>query len=243
MLGLRSPAMTATDDLARAKERGWREVRAIDDAYARGDLDDAGWHRAIAALIEPAYLGADTAEGGSGYTGTREAWENARGLIADALARSGTFLDVGCANGLLMESIVAWGARRGFAVDPYGLDILPALAERARTRLPRWADRIFVGNALGWRPPMRFDHVRTGLDYVPAPRRRELVAWLVERVVAPGGRLIIGTTNEEIAKPELEPQLVAWGHAIAGRAERPHRVPEVAYRVVWIDRSVGVTRP
>jgi SAM-dependent methyltransferase len=222
-----------------AKGRGWREIRAIDEAHARGELDDTGWHRAIAALIEPAYLGADTVEGGSGYSGTPEAWQYARSLLADALATSGTFLDIGCANGLLMESIVAWGAARGLAIEPYGLDILPAHAARARARLPRWADRIFVGNALGWTPPHRFDHVRTGLEYVPPPRRRELVAWLLDEVVAPGGRLIIGTQNEEIAHPEVEPQLAAWGFAIAGRAERPHRVPEIAYRVVWVDRSRG----
>jgi len=219
-----------------AKERGWREVRAIDDAHARGDLDDDGWHRAIAALIEPAYLGADTIEGGSGYTGTRGAWEHARGLIADGLARSGTFLDVGCANGLLMESIVVWGAARGIAVEPYGLEILPSLADRARARLPHWANRIFVGNALGWVPVTRFDHVRTGLDYVPPRRRRELVAWMLDKVVEPGGRLILGTHNEERATRDLEGKLADWGYTIAGRAERPHRVPEVAYRVVWIDR-------
>jgi hypothetical protein len=223
------------DDLERAKEGAWREVRAIDDAHARGELDDAAWHRAMADLVEPAYLGAATDEGGSGYTGTPERWAHARGLIADALAKSGTFLDIGCANGLLMESIVAWGAERGLAIEPFGLDILPSFAERARTRLAQWADRIFVGNAVDWLPPHRLDHVRTCVDYVPAPRRRALVAHLLEHVVAPGGRLILGTHNEERARPELEPQLAAWGYPIAGRVERAHRHPEIAYRVVWID--------
>jgi SAM-dependent methyltransferase len=217
------------------KDRAWQQLAVIDDAYARGELDDAGWHRAIAAIIEPAYLRAASFEGGSGYSGTHEAWTHARSLIADGLARSGTFLDVGCANGLLMESIVAWGAARGLAIEPYGLDILPSLAERARARLPQWAERIFVGNALGWEPPQRFDHVRTGLEYVPGPRQRELVAWLLAHVVTPGGRLIFGTTNEARAEPELEPLLASWGYRIAGRSERPHRVRDVVYRVVWLD--------
>jgi hypothetical protein len=30
-------------------------------------------------------------------------------------------------------------------VEPYGVDISPALAELARRRLPRWADRIWTG--------------------------------------------------------------------------------------------------
>ena len=58
-----------------------------------------------------------------------------------------------CANGLLMESIVEWAA---FPVEPYGLDFAPRLVARARERLPRWADRIFLGEALTWEPPHRF---------------------------------------------------------------------------------------
>ncbi|MGH3076917.1 MAG: hypothetical protein ACRDPZ_01900 [Gaiellaceae bacterium] len=34
-------------------------------AYARGELDDAGWHVAMAGLVVPAYLAAMTPEGGS----------------------------------------------------------------------------------------------------------------------------------------------------------------------------------
>jgi hypothetical protein len=49
------------DDLASAKQRAWREVAAIDDAHARGEIDDAGWHRAMATLVVPAYLGAPAA--------------------------------------------------------------------------------------------------------------------------------------------------------------------------------------
>jgi hypothetical protein len=33
-------------------------------------------------------------------------------------------------------------------IEPYGPELTPALAELARRRLPEWADRIFVGNAL-----------------------------------------------------------------------------------------------
>jgi hypothetical protein len=44
-----------------------------------------------------------------------------------------------------MESVAAWCAERGLAIEPYGVDISPALAELARRRLPQWADRIWVG--------------------------------------------------------------------------------------------------
>jgi hypothetical protein len=72
-----------------------------------------------------------------------------------------------------MESVAAWCAERGLAIEPYGVDISPALAELARRRLPQWADRIWVGNAVNWRPPggMRFDYVHILLDCVPRARR------------------------------------------------------------------------
>jgi SAM-dependent methyltransferase len=224
--------------LAAAKEGCWREVAAIDAAYARGDLDDGGWHAAMAELVVPAYVSAKTVQGGSGHGGTAEDWEYSRGVVAEAIERTGTFLDVGCANGLLMESVARWSRAKGLEVEPYGLDISPELAEVARRRLPAWADRIHVGNALGWTPPFRFDIVRTGLEYVPPGRRRDLVDWLLEGMVAPGGRLVVGKFNEEVGSRELEEQLTSWGFRLAGRAERPHRhEPRLAYRVVWIDAS------
>lgn len=52
-------------------EGAWREVAEVDAAYERGDIDDAGWHRAMADLIVPAYLAGDVRRG-SGHSGTAE---------------------------------------------------------------------------------------------------------------------------------------------------------------------------
>ncbi len=125
-----------------------------------------------------------------------------------------------------MESMAVWAG-----VEPYGLDISPELAELARRRLPRWADRIWVGNALEWEPPRRFDVARTGLDYVPPPRRRELV----EHLLAFAGRVVIGVFNEERVERALEAEVASWGFDPAGRSERPHPHPRLAYRAFWID--------
>jgi hypothetical protein len=214
------------EKLAAAKERSWREVAAIDDAYARGELDEAGWHEAMAALVVPAYLAGETAAAGSGSSRDAAGWEYARSLLADAVVPGQPFLDVGCANGHLMESMAAWAG-----VEPYGLEIAPELAELARRRLPQWADRIWVGNAAEWEPPRRFDAIRTGLDYVPPPRRRALVGHLLGFT----DRLIIGVHNEERAERVLEAEVASWGFAIAGRNERPHPHPQLAYRAFWID--------
>jgi hypothetical protein len=216
------------EELASAKEGGWREIAAIDEAYARGELDEEGWHEAMAALVVPAYLAAETPQGGSGSSRDDAGWERARSLLVAAVAPGETFLDVGCANGLLMESMAAWAA-----VEPYGLDISPELVERARGRLPQWADRIWVGNAAVWTPPRRFDVVRTGLDYVPPPRR----AALLEHLLSYSSRVVVGVFNEERDARALERLVVDAGFAIEGRAERPHPHPQLAYRAFWIDAS------
>jgi SAM-dependent methyltransferase len=217
-------------DVRDSIDRGWRTDAAIDAAYERGELDDDGWHQAMAAAIVPAYLAGDVRRG-SGHTGTAEDWEHSRGIIAELIDRDRalTLLDIGCANGLLMESVARWCPQ----VEPYGLDISPELAARARERLPHWADRIFVGNALGWQPPRRFDVVRTGLEYVPRPRRPALLAHLL----AMTDLLIVGKYNEEIESHAIERDLAAWGFAIARVVERPHRTDaRVCYRAVSIQR-------
>jgi SAM-dependent methyltransferase len=217
---------TLDEELEAAKEGAWREMAAIDAAYARGELDDAGWHAANAALVVSAYLAAESPEGGSGSSRDAAGWEYARSLLADAAVPGQSFLDIGCANGHLVECMSRWAG-----IEPYGLEISPALAELARTRLPQWSDRIWVGNALDWLPPRTFDVVRTGLDYVPAPRRRQLL----EHLLSYSGRVVVGVFNEERDERSLEHLVAAWGFEVAGRTEREHPHPRLAYRALWID--------
>ena len=155
-------------------------------------------------LYEAHYLAAETLYGASGHGGDAASWEAVRRPIMQGLDRDGTFLDVGCANGLLMESVAAWSEHR---IEPYGLDFAPRLVELARRRLPHWADRIFLGDVCKWDPPRRFDFVRTELVYVPAAERRRLVERIVGRVLAPAGALLAcGYGGERVA-----PELREWG--------------------------------
>lgn len=226
-----------------AKNRAWPQLEHWNRALDAGEIDDARWYREVSAFIVPAYLAGDNPRAQSGSDGTVEDWTYKRGLLADAVDRDGTFLDVGCASGYLMETLAVWCHERGHAVEPYGLDISPELAGLARRRLPQWAGRIFTGNAIDWtppRPPGRFDVVRTGLEYVPPPRQRDLVERLLRDVVAPGGRLIVGVYSEERdatrAGPPEEERLAAWGYRVTGSTERPHRHDvRLVYRVFWID--------
>ena len=167
------------------------------------------------ALHETKYLAGRNPREQSGFGRDAADWEKYRRPVAAAIDRGGSFLDVGCANGLLMESVAAWAREDGHRVEPYGLELSGKLAALARERLPHWRDRIFTGNALFWEPPVRFDFVRTELVYVPPSRRRELAARLLERVVAPGGRLIVcsyGSSRPEGARPEpLVDEIRSWG--------------------------------
>jgi hypothetical protein len=52
-------------------------------------------------------------------------------MIVDGIDSDGTFLDLGCANGPLMESVVEWAAERGHRIEPYGVDLAPGLAQLA----------------------------------------------------------------------------------------------------------------
>ncbi len=230
------------DEVRDSIERGWRELHEIDAALECGEIDEDGWHAAVLAIIEPAYLDAATPQGQSGHSGDRARWEKARRLVLDGVTGDGTFLDVGCANGLLMESVHAWAAEDGQVLEPYGVEISAALADLARRRCPQWADRIWTANALGWRPPRRFHYVRTGLDYVPPVRRPDLVRHLLDHVVAPDGRLLVGVTNERQDRPGLAAALRSWGFAVAGTATRPHPHEALERTVHWLDGEARAVR-
>jgi SAM-dependent methyltransferase len=218
-----------SDPYAHLKDNAWRELAEIDERLEKGEIDEEEWHRATQALLVPAYLAAETPWEQSGKTGTAEDWELSRRLVADAIDRDGSFLDVGCASGYLMECLPRW---TDHAVEPYGLDLSPELAALARRRLPAWPDRIAVGNALQWNPQRRFTYVRTGLDYVPRGRRQELV----EHLLPLCERLVVGVFGEHVSERTTEELLRAWCHEPAGRSVRPNpRKPGMEYRVLWLD--------
>lgn len=212
------------------------ELRRLARA-AREAIADEDWFRDNRRLLERAYLSHDDPYAQSGKSGGRASWELARRFTAGALDRDGTFLDLGCANGLLMESIVEWAQLdRGLAIEPYGLDISAELVALARRRLPRWADRIWVGNAWDWRPSRRFDFVHTLPELVPDHLRRAWLGRVLGDFVAPGGRLLLRRGDpypgdpdrrrlrEVLAEAGVEPD----GELVQQRPGKP------AVRVAWV---------
>lgn len=155
----------------------------------------AQWFDANKTLLETAYLSGQHPwqQSGVGLHTPRTAadWEMLRRPIADCIDRSGSFLDIGCANGYLLECILQWANERGHIIHPYGLDLSEKLIELAKVRLPHFAYHLYVGNAWTWIPPRTFDYVRTELVYVPTELYQPYVSRLLERYLNTDGRLLV----------------------------------------------------
>lgn len=226
--------------LQESKNGGHSLLSGLEQELRSGKITEQQWYERVAAVITPAYLAAGNPRAQSGHSGDETGWEWARSLVLEGVNRNGSFLDIGCANGHLMDSVEEWGKNKGLALELHGLDIAPELVALAKERLPRFASRIYTGNAMEWEPPFRFDFVRTGLEYVPSMRVQDYLQRLFSLYVAPGGRVLIGTFNEEKSEhaegPLTEERLKTWGFCVAGSWSREHRRdPRLLYRVIALD--------
>jgi SAM-dependent methyltransferase len=179
------------------------------------------WFETTKQVLETAYLAGKQPwqQSGVGLHTPRTAqdWEVLRKPIADCLTFSGTFLDIGCANGYLLECILRWTQERGLHIIPYRLDFSEKLVALARQRLPQFQDHIFVGNVWNWLPPQTFTYVNTTLDYIPDALREAFVHRLLKRFVEPGGLLLIARylgRSTDLPIISLEGELQQWGFSI-----------------------------
>jgi SAM-dependent methyltransferase len=204
-----------------------------------GRLTDEAYYRDNRRTLERAYLRAESPRAQSGFGGDAAAWRARRRQVADAVVRDGTFLDVGCANGHLAESVVGWCAERGVTVEPYGVDIAPGLVALARRRLPRWADRFWVGNAVDWTHPagMRFDAVHVLLDAVPVLRRADLLRHHLDATVAPGGRLLVSDYAVRW-EPRTDAVVAGLGFPVGGWLPSPDPT-RPSPGLAWVERPPG----
>jgi SAM-dependent methyltransferase len=181
------------------------------DDVALADLQD--WFAGVKQTLETAYIASPTAWQQSGKSGTFEDWTRLRIANIAPVERSGTYLDIGCANGYLLECLVAWAKLKGLKITPHGLDYSAKLVDLARQRLQS-SGNIYWGNAWDWTPLQSFDYVRTELDYVPYNYRQPFVERLLAEFVAPGGRLIISqyrSRRDDLSQDWINPELEGYG--------------------------------
>jgi hypothetical protein len=193
----------------------------------------------LLAELERSYLSTDDPIRQSGFGGGPERWRQEREPILDAIEVSGDLLDVGCANGYLLECLVEWGRGRSLDIVPHGVDFGARLIEEARRRLPDHAVNLHVGNAWEWVPPRRYRYVYSVHDCVPGAFLGRFVERMLSEFVERGGRLIVGAYGSRSRGTDpfdVASFLRSIGLDVAGTA-RGGRPPVSAF--AWVDASAG----
>lgn len=178
------------------------------------NLED--WFAEVKQTLETAYQSASTPWQQSGKSGTFEDWTRLRIANLAPVVRSGTYLDIGCANGYLLECLVVWARLKGIELTPYGLDYSAELITLAQHRLQS-SGNLYVANAWSWIPPQRFDYVRTELDYVPRNHRKAFVERLLAEMVAQDGRLIVSqyrSRQDDLSQGWIDQELESYGYQV-----------------------------
>jgi SAM-dependent methyltransferase len=197
------------------------EIAAAHADFESGRIDEDTLYARVEEPLTDTYLSHAEPWRQSGKSGDDMDWRWSRELTLDLAKDGDAILDVGCANGYLMESLHVWGSERGIRIEPYGVDISWRLASLARRRLPQWADNVYTGNVMNWTPPRRFDIVHTALDYMPAARRAEHVNRVLNEFLVPGGYLVMRAARMPVT-PDPGEELEAAGFRPDGRIEARH---------------------
>jgi len=206
-----------------------RETRAVTE-FDR-------WDERTTEMLRDAYLagGAGPRVSGAG-DGSEGEWRAKRQHLAVPMDVNGSWLDIGCANGHLLATLPIWTRERGVVVEAHGLELIPELADLARSLHPELADRIWTGSVVTWVPPRKFRYVTALDDAVPPDRLGVLVERLLADFLEPGGRVIVSSyTNPGDAPRPLFSALTHCGFPPSGtiHIDRPNREPLLT---AWIDR-------
>ena len=212
----------------------------LDAALADGAISEEQWYEYRKRATAETYLPKDNPRAQSGHGGDEARWRYTRVLmVLEAIHKSGSFLDVGCANGHLVECLKRWITGTELSVEFYGVDISDELIEVAKARLPDWPDRFFTANAVTWTPPRKFDVVHAHeISYAPKNRQREFLEHLLENYLNPGGRLIIGPWAVDRDCTDLEESLAAWGYQPTGTLLKTQGDdPALTRKMIWFDKT------
>lgn len=176
-------------------------------------------HLASIRSLESAYLSETDPIKQSGFSGGPERWRAERSRLIDAVDGDGDFLDLGCANGFLLESVVGWAEERGIMLTPYGLDLNALLVQEAMRRFPDIAHHFWVGNAWDWLPPRRFRWVYAIWDLVAIEYLPQLCRHLLQEAVNRNGALMLGaygSRSEDRPSVAIADVLRASGLPVSG---------------------------
>jgi ubiquinone/menaquinone biosynthesis C-methylase UbiE len=179
------------------------------------------WFDGLKKDVEESYLRYSEPWKQSGFRLSEEAWAPCRKPIADCIMKPGSLLDIGCSNGYLLESILKWTVDRGLTVNPYGLDLSEKLIVLARERLPDFREQLFVGSALAWESPVKFDYVRTELSYALEDSQEQYLHRIFNSFLAPNGKLLLTeyrTLKQSVKEPWFNDKIRKWEFTILNQA-------------------------
>ncbi len=142
----------AADPIKAAINGAWSFCEEQQEALDEGRITEGQWFQNHERHFSSIYLASDNPRGQSGHGGDEARYRYTQEMVLEALEENGTLLDVGCANGYLVEKLTEWSRQRGWTIECHGLDISEGLIRLAKSRLPQWKDRFYTGNALHWRP-------------------------------------------------------------------------------------------
>jgi len=150
--------------------------------------------------LQEAYLSHSDPIKQSGFHGGEARWRSEREVILKAVDKDGDFLDVGCANGYLLECLVDWADEKGITIRPFGVDQGANLIALAQKRFPNHESQFWVGNAWDWIPPRKFHYVYTLADNVPEALINDYLLRLMQHYVTTDGILIVGAYGSNSKK-------------------------------------------
>jgi len=210
--------------------------------YVNTTLENNGitkheWYELNNKYFTKMYLSSDNPRAQGGHSGDELHYIYSQLPTIEAIYKNGTFCDIGCATGHLMEMLYKWGNAIGFDLQMYGLDFSEEMIEVAKKRLPEWHDRFFVGNAFYWNPEHKFNYILVCAQ-VPADDKRKFYKQLLENYLADGGRMIIAPywyDNEDTKEAQI---IYEVGMQPAGYLVKSHySKPNMFRKVVWFDKN------
>lgn len=201
-----------------------------------GSITEDEWYQINKSATAEVYTSRREPHQQCGHTGTEETWVYSRIMpLLEILYKSGSFIDIGCANGYICESLYKWTKNSSIDIEYYGMDICEELIAIAKERQPNFTDNYYVGNVLDWVPPIKFDYVRTyTLDALPQYRQKELIDNLYTNYLKSKGRLIIGSYTEAADADTVSELVCSLGFSISGYLKKSYGGNE--RKLIWIDK-------
>lgn len=129
--------------------------------------------------------------------GSKEMWRLAREVILEGVHKDGTFLDIGCANGVLARDLCVWAKERNINLIPFGIDIDKELIKECKRKLPKFKMNFIVAHRCKFKPNMKFTFICTYFSPKNWWKRDEFLKSCLE-MLEPGGRLILTRYDDKI---------------------------------------------